>query len=290
MNKKIKIGISSCPNDTFMFEAMLHKRVNTNNLEFELHIGDIEELNKMAINKELDITKLSYSAFTRVWDNYQLLNSGSALGKGNGPILISKRKIYPDEVNNISIAIPGENTTANMLLSIAYPQATNKTECLFSEIEEIVLSEETDAGLIIHENRFTYEKKGLFKIIDLGEFWENKTNLPIPLGGIAIRKDLKEELKTQIDKLLSESINFAFENSSTVLPFIKKYAQEMEEEVMFKHIGLYVNDYSKYIGKEGKKAVHTLFKEIGEINGKTPPPNIFVSESRLKDKRARAKE
>lgn len=276
MNKKIKIGISSCPNDTFMFEAMLQHRIDTKGFEFDLHIGDIEELNTLAINQKLDVTKLSYSAYTEVWGNYQLLNSGSALGKGVGPILISKRKIYPDEIKDLAIAIPGKNTTANMLLSIAYPNANNKKEYLFSDIEEVVLSEETDAGLIIHENRFTYEQKGLLKIIDLGEFWENKTNLPIPLGGIAISRSLDESSKKQLDQVLSDSIKFAFENPKTILPFIKKYAQEMEEEVMFKHINLYVNEYSKSIGTEGKKAVLTLFREIATIKGIEAPSDIFI--------------
>ena len=178
---KLKLGFSTCPNDTFMFDAMVHHKIDTFGLDFDLHLADIEELNQLSLKGELDITKISYAAYTKVSDKYIFLNSGSALGENNGPILISKRKIYPDEVNNLKIAIPGKNTTANMLLSIAYPEAKSKVEYLFSDIEDVVLSDEVDAGLIIHENRFTYEKKGLKKIIDLGEFWERKTNKPIPL-------------------------------------------------------------------------------------------------------------
>ena len=169
---KISLGFSTCPNDTFIFDAMVHQKIDTEGLEFEVILGDVEELNNKALKNELDVTKISYHAFSKIAENYLLLDSGSALGYKNGPLLISKHKIYSDEVNDVKIAIPGANTTANLLLSIAFPNAKNKKEYLFSDIEEVVLSGEMDAGLIIHENRFTYEKKGLKKIIDLGEFWE----------------------------------------------------------------------------------------------------------------------
>ncbi|NOZ45564.1 MAG: 1,4-dihydroxy-6-naphthoate synthase [Chlorobi bacterium] len=262
---KLKLGFSTCPNDTFMFNAMVHQKINTNGFDFTLHLSDIEELNNLAFRGELDITKISYAAYTKVSDKYIFLNSGSALGNNNGPLLISKKKIYPDEIEYLRIAIPGKLTTANLLLSIACPDATNKTEFLFSDIEEAVLSGEVDAGLIIHENRFTYEKKGLKKIIDLGEFWEESTNKPIPLGGIAIKRSLDIEIQLTIDQILHNSIAFAFNEPDSGLNFIKQYAQEMSEDVMKKHIELYVNNFSLNIGNEGKDAVEILYKKAIEL-------------------------
>ncbi|RLD80275.1 MAG: 1,4-dihydroxy-6-naphthoate synthase [Bacteroidetes bacterium] len=262
----LNLGFSTCPNDTFIFDAMVHHRIDTEGLEFELILADVEELNKAAFKHEIDITKLSYHAYAYIADNYVLLDSGSALGNKNGPLLISKRKIYPDEINDISIAIPGKYTTANLLLNIAYPDAKNKKEYLFSDIEEAILSNEVDAGLIIHENRFTYEQKGLKKIIDLGEFWETKTNLPIPLGGIVVNRKLPLEVQQKVNRVLRKSLEYAFENPNAGLPFIKEYSQEMDEEVMYKHIELYVNEYSLDLGKKGKKAIKKLYEIAKELN------------------------
>ncbi|OQY03498.1 MAG: 1,4-dihydroxy-6-naphthoate synthase [Bacteroidetes bacterium 4572_117] len=262
---KLKLGFSTCPNDTFIFDAMVHHRIDTEGLEFELLLADVEELNKAAFEHQIDITKLSYHAYAHIADNYILLDSGSALGYNNGPMLISKHKIYPDEVNNISIAIPGKYTTANLLLGIAYPDAKNKTEYLFSDIEEAILSNEIDAGLIIHENRFTYEQKGLKKIIDLGEFWETKTNMPIPLGGIVVNRKLPVKIQHKVNRVLRKSLEFAFENPAAGLPFIKQYAQEMDEKVMFRHIKLYVNEYSLNLGENGKKAIKKLYDTAFEL-------------------------
>lgn len=262
----LKLGFSTCPNDTFIFDAMVHHRIDTEGLEFELVLADVEELNKAAFNHLIDITKLSYHAYAYISDNYVLLDSGSALGNNNGPLLISKRKIYPDEISDISIAVPGKYTTANLLLNIAYPDAKNKKEYLFSDIEEAVLSNEVDAGLIIHENRFTYEQKGLKKIIDLGEFWEAKTNLPIPLGGIVVNRKLPLEVQHKVNRVLRKSLEYAHENPNAGLPFIKQYAQEMDEEVMYKHIELYVNEYSLDLGEKGKKAIHKLYRTAEELN------------------------
>lgn len=259
--QKISLGFSTCPNDTFIFDAMVHQKIDTEGLEFNVIIGDVEELNNKALKNELDVTKISYHAFSKIADNYLLLDSGSALGYKNGPLLISKHKIYPDEVNDIKIAIPGVNTTANLLLSIAFPKAKNKKEYLFSDIEEAVLSGETDAGLIIHENRFTYEKKGLKKIIDLGEYWEKETGLPIPLGGIAVKRSLNHELQLKINRVLKRSVEYAFENPKSAFPYIKQYAQEMDEEVMYKHIELYVNDFTKDLGENGREAIKVLFEK-----------------------------
>lgn len=265
MKQKISLGYSTCPNDTFIFDAMVHHKVDTEGLEFAGILGDVEELNKKAFEQALDVSKISYHAYTKIAANYFLLDSGSALGKNNGPILISKHKIYPDEVNDIKIAIPGLNTTANLLLSIAYPAARNKKEYLFSDIEDVVLSGESDAGLIIHENRFTYKKKGLKKIIDLGEFWEKETQLPIPLGGIAISRNLPLDIQLKINRILRKSVEFAFENPKSAYPYIKKHAQEMDEELMYKHIELYVNNYTIDLGIEGKKAIKALYEKASSL-------------------------
>lgn len=257
--KKISLGFSTCPNDTFIFDAMIHHKIDTEGLDFEVIMGDVEELNTKALNNELDVTKISYHAFSKIVKNYLLLDSGSALGYKNGPLLISKHKIYPDEVKDAKIAIPGFNTTANLLLSIAFPKAIKKQEYLFSDIEEAVLEGEADAGLIIHENRFTYEKKGLNKIIDLGDYWEKETGLPIPLGGIAVNRNLYKEIQLKINRVLKRSVEYAFENPKSAYPFIKQYAQEMDEEIMYKHIDLYVNDFTRDLGEKGREAVKVLY-------------------------------
>ena len=265
----ISLGFSPCPNDCFIFDAMLHGKIDTEGLEFEVFMEDVETLNQKAFKGDLDVTKLSYHAYAHLTKNYQLLNAGSALGNGCGPLLISANNQQPTTINQLKIAIPGKYTTANFLLSLAFPDAKNKVELGFSDIEDAVLTGKVDAGLIIHENRFTYEQKGLKKIIDLGEYWETLTKAPIPLGGIVIRRNLPNELKTKFDRVLRKSLEFAFANPKSSLNFVKAHAQEMSEEVMYKHIDLYVNKYSIDLGAEGKRAVQWLFdkaQELGVIN------------------------
>ncbi|MCK5823587.1 MAG: 1,4-dihydroxy-6-naphthoate synthase [Bacteroidales bacterium] len=263
---KLKLGISTCPNDTFMFDALLHNKIDTEGLSFDLFMADVEELNKRALNKSLDVTKLSYHAYCYLSGNYVLLDSGSALGYKNGPLLISKHKVYPDEIDSLKIAIPGKLTTANLLLSIAYPMAQNKSEYIFSDIEDVVLSNECDAGLIIHENRFTYQGKGLKKVIDLGEYWEQKTKLPIPLGAIAVKRELSEDIQQKLNRVLRKSIEYAFENPNSSYDFVKLHAQEMEKDVVYKHINLYVNNFSVNLGDEGKQSINELFSKAQELN------------------------
>ena len=259
---KLTLGSSPCPNDTFIFDAMLHHKIDTEGLEFEVVFSDVEDLNKSAFQAKLDITKLSYNAFTHCVEDYILLDSGSALGNNCGPILIKK----PNTIltKDSKIAIPGEYTTANMLLGIAFPNYQNTKETLFSEIENNVLEGKVDAGLIIHENRFTYQKKGLEKVKDLGEFWQETTGLPIPLGGIVVKRELSLPVQQKIERVLRRSIEYALENRHSSSKFIKIYAQEMEKEVVDAHINLYVNEYSVSLGEQGKKAVKMLFEKSGK--------------------------
>ena len=276
---RLTLGFSTCPNDTYIFDAMVHGRIDTEGIEFELMMTDVEELNRYAFAAEIDITKISYHAYTYIADSYALLNSGSALGFKNGPLLISKYKVYPDEISNLKIAIPGKYTTANLLLGIAYPDHKNKKEYLFSDIEDAVLSGEMDAGLIIHENRFTYQQKGLKKVADLGEFWETKTGLAIPLGGIVVNRKLPTAIQQKIDRIMKRSVEFAFENPKASYPFVKNHAQAMDETVMESHIKLYVNEFTRELGTEGRKAVETLYREATTI-GVIPKirEDIFVGQ------------
>ena len=261
---KLTLGFSTCPNDTFIFDAMVHNWIDTENIEFELVMTDVEELNRLAFKAEIDITKISYHAYAYIADSYLLLNSGSALGYKNGPLLISKHKVFPDEIDHLKIAIPGRHTTANLLLSIAYPNQKIKKEYLFSDIEEVVASGEMDAGLIIHENRFTYQQKGLLKVADLGEFWETKTGMAIPLGGIVVNRKLTMELQKKVDRVMKRSVEYAFENPKASYPFVKHHAQAMDDNVMQSHINLYVNEFTRDLGAGGRKAIRTLYREAFE--------------------------
>jgi 1,4-dihydroxy-6-naphthoate synthase len=271
--KPLTLGFSPCPNDCFIFDAMLHHKIDTEGLTFVPIIEDVEKLNKRAVSalagkddEFLDISKLSYFTYGFISDYYILLNSGSALGEGCGPILISKKEIHTEDLQNIRIAIPGEKTTANFLLTFAFPNAKNKTELLFSEIEDSVLENNYDAGLIIHENRFTYIEKGLNKVIDLGEYWETQTGLPIPLGGIAVNRNMDVSIQKTVDRVLRRSVEYAMEHPKASADFVKKHAQEMSEEITYKHIRLYVNDYSIDLGERGKKAVNFMLQKANEQN------------------------
>lgn len=259
----LTLGFSPCPNDCFIFDALIHKRIDTEGLEFEVFMEDVETLNQKAFRAELDITKLSYHAYAHLIKPYQLLNSGSALGNNCGPLLIANSKFQISD--STTIAIPGKYTTANFLLSLAFPNVKNKIELVFNEIEDAVLTGKVDAGLIIHENRFTYESKGLKKIIDLGEYWETLSKAPIPLGGIVVKRELPEDLKKKVDRLIRKSVEYAFANPDASRNFVKANAQEMSEEVMYKHIDLYVNKYSVDLGAEGKRSVQLLFDKAQEL-------------------------
>lgn len=284
---KLSLAYSPCPNDCFIFDALIHQKIDTEGLEFEVSLEDVETLNRKALKSELDITKLSFHAYAYVLENYILLRAGSALGFNCGPLLVkdSKNKIQrtrfkiQDSINkkqdlswdagnieDMIVAIPGKMTTANFLLSLAYPNLKTKKEYVFSEIEQAVLNGEVNAGLLIHENRFTYEAKGLEKIMDLGEYWDSLIHAPIPLGGIVIRRDLSEEIQQKVNRVIKRSVEFAFANPESSMPYVKAHAQEMSEEVMKKHIALYVNDFSVDLGEPGEKAIHLMFNTAKELN------------------------
>jgi 1,4-dihydroxy-6-naphthoate synthase len=268
----LKVGFSPCPNDTFIFAGMVHGFIDTEGLEIDPYLADVEELNTLAGNSVLDITKLSYHAFSQLLDQYQLLSSGSALGFGVGPLLVSSPpengvKYTENELSEIlegPIAIPGKLTTAFYLLKLAFPRVLNVETTLFSEVENTILSGKCRAGLIIHENRFTYESKGLFKVMDLGEYWEKETGLPIPLGGIVVKKELEEELKLKLNRVLRRSIEFAFKNPDKVMPYVREHAQAMDDLVMRRHIELYVNGYTINLGELGIQAVKKMFQMSDE--------------------------
>jgi 1,4-dihydroxy-6-naphthoate synthase len=262
---KLSLGFSPCPNDTFVFDALVNNKIDTEGLDFDVVLEDIQTLNEWSNQGKLDINKLSFPAFFRNNDQYEMLNSGAALGKGVGPLLIAKRMVNVPDVVHSTIAIPGEQTTANFLLSFAFPMAKQKTPVLFSSIEDAVLMEKFDLGVIIHENRFTYQQKGLIKICDLGQVWEEKQKAPIPLACIAAKSSLDDELRNKISNLIRKSVEFAFANYPNITEYTKKHAQAMDENVMRQHIELYVNNYSVDLGEDGRRAIDQLQKVFNDI-------------------------
>ena len=262
---KFTLGFSPCPNDTFIFDAMVNNKIDTGELEFDVQLADVQTLNENAIDGNIDITKISYGVLPLILNKYEVLNSGGALGKGVGPLLIANKMIPQEEINKKIIAIPGKNTTAHMLFSAAFPKATNKRFLVFSDIEKAVLDGRVDAGVIIHENRFTYQQRGLTKLLDLGEYWERVTNSPIPLGGIVMRNNFPAELRNKVDGLIRKSVEYAFSNYPLITDYVKQHSQEMEESVMRQHIDLYVNNYSIDLGIDGKAAVDKLL-EVYQLN------------------------
>jgi 1,4-dihydroxy-6-naphthoate synthase len=261
---KLTLGFSPCPNDTFIFEAMVHGRVDTEGVTFDWFLADVEELNRRALEGSVDVTKMSFHAYALAAENYLLLDSGSAMGRNNGPLVVSRHKMYPDELEDALIAIPGKNTTANLLFSIFWPGASRKREYLFSDIPEAVLSGEVDAGLIIHETRFTYRALGLQKVADTGEYWERMTGLPVPLGGIVVQRNINEDIAAKVNRSIRRSIEYANSYPSASVDFIRKNAREIDDKVTAEHISLYVNDFSLSLGTEGKAAIARLYSVAQE--------------------------
>jgi 1,4-dihydroxy-6-naphthoate synthase len=275
---KLTLGFSPCPNDTFIFDALVNHKIDTEGFEFEVALEDVQQLNQLAKQDKLDISKISYGILPLLTNHYILLESGGALGKGVGPLLVAKTPIPVDQINNCRIAIPGENTTAHLLFSLAFPKARDKQFMIFSAIEDAVLEGKTNCGVIIHEGRFTYARKGLVKIMDLGEYWEQKTGCPIPLGGIVMRKTFGTDIHKKINTLIRKSLEYAFQHYPLLPDYVKQHSQEMEEEVMRQHIDLYVNNYSLQLGADGEKAVRTFLDVYAQINGQpVTAPDIFAS-------------
>lgn len=269
---KFTLGFSPCPNDTFIFDALVNKKINPGDIAFDVVLEDVQTLNKWAIEGKLDVSKISYGVLPLILAEYKMLHSGGALGKGVGPLLIAATPVDIHaagfNINDYTIAIPGENTTAHMLFSLAFPDAANKTFKVFHEIENFLLSTASrrTLGVIIHENRFTYQQKGLHKLIDLGDFWEQRTGFPIPLGGIAVRKDIPADIQRSIDHLIRQSIQYAYKNNPALPEYVKLHSQEMDETVMRQHIDLYVNSFSVDLGEAGKKAVDEFLKIYARNN------------------------
>ncbi|HEX5652011.1 MAG TPA: 1,4-dihydroxy-6-naphthoate synthase [Chitinophagaceae bacterium] len=278
---KLSIGFSPCPNDCFIFDALVNKKIDTGDFEFEPVLEDVETLNEWALEGRLQITKLSFPAFFQAMEHYVLLKSGSALGKGVGPLLVAKNEDtdFENRINFATIALPGLHTTANLLFSFAFPEATNKKFMLFSEIEDAVSREEASFGVIIHENRFTYARKGLKKIMDLGEYWERKMNAPIPLGGIAVHQSLRRSVAVRVEQLIRQSLDYAFTLYPMIPEYVKQHSQAMEEEVMRQHIDLYVNNYSLDLGEEGRQAIailHQTFLQMNKQAAETEENTLFL--------------
>jgi 1,4-dihydroxy-6-naphthoate synthase len=281
----LTLGFSPCPNDTFIFDALVNGKIDTEGLEFDVRLEDVETLNQWALQEKLDVSKISYGVLPLVMDQYQLLDAGGALGKGVGPLLISRKQLSLTEIETATIAVPGERTTAHLLFSLAFPAARNKQFMIFSAIEDAVLSGKVDCGVIIHENRFTYRQKGLTKLLDLGEFWEKETGAPIPLGGIIFRRQLPafthptatlsrkvapspENLASKVNRLIRQSLQYAFSRYPDLPEYVKIHAQEMEETVMRQHIDLYVNNYSLSLGSDGENAIRTLLDTYARLHAR----------------------
>jgi 1,4-dihydroxy-6-naphthoate synthase len=258
---KLSLAFSPCPNDCFMFDAIVHRRIDLEGLEFSVTLADIEALNEAAFAQAVDVSKLSFHAYAYCADHYVLLDAGSALGRNCGPLVISKRPVsFADAAaGGLRIAIPGRYTTANFLCGLAFPRAADKIPMLFSDIEAAVVSGTFDAGVIIHENRFTYQQRGLRKVVDLGEWWEHETGAAIPLGGIVVRRSLPDAVKARINAVVRRSVEYAFAHPDASREYVRDHAQEMSDDVMRRHIDLYVNDYSIDLGSEGRRAIDVLF-------------------------------
>jgi 1,4-dihydroxy-6-naphthoate synthase len=270
---KLTLGISPCPNDTFIFDALVNGALDTGGLTFDVVHEDVQTLNEWALEGRLDVTKLSYGVVPEVAAHYAVLEAGGALGRGVGPLLVTRRGAKPFDPRTMTVAVPGRNTTAHLLFSLAFPAAAHKRFLVFSGIEAAVLAGEVDAGVLIHEGRFTYEAKGLAKALDLGEYWERETGAPIPLGGIVARRTLGAAVLAHVDALVRASLEQARARGPHLSPYVRHHAQEMDEAVMRRHVELYVNDFSLALGPEGRRAVERLLAVAARANpGAAPLP------------------
>jgi 1,4-dihydroxy-6-naphthoate synthase len=256
----LSLGYSTCPNDTLGFYALAHGRVDTGGLNFRIELGDVELLNQKARRVALDVTKLSFAALGNLLDNYGLLRSGAALGRGCGPLVVARPGIQLDALEKGPVAVPGMWTTAAMLLGLYVPGSINPVPMRFEAIMPKIMRGELDIGVIIHEGRFTYREYGLECLLDLGEWWESLTGKPIPLGCIAARRDLPPEKIRKIETGIRESVRYGLANRNEAMAYISRYSQEMAPAVIGQHIDLYVNDFTVDLGVEGAAAVRTLFE------------------------------
>ncbi|HEU4560682.1 MAG TPA: 1,4-dihydroxy-6-naphthoate synthase [Longimicrobium sp.] len=273
--RTLSLGFSPCPNDTFIFHALVKGIVRAPGLALQERLEDVETLNRLAAEGALDVSKVSYGAIPHLVRDYVLLRSGGALGRGCGPLVVTRDEAASGDLAGKRIAIPGRNTTANLLLRLFAPGAAPGIEMVYSDIMPAVARDEVDAGLIIHESRFTYPQHGLVKVVDLGEWWERTTGLPIPLGGILARRDLGEPLIRVIDHALRQSVEHAFADPAASRDYVRAHAQEMDDEVTRQHIDLYVNQFSIDVGDEGERAIHELFaraRAAGIIARDVPSP------------------
>jgi 1,4-dihydroxy-6-naphthoate synthase len=278
---KLSIGFSPCPNDTFIFDALVNGKIDTGGIEFEPVLEDVQTLNQWAIQGRLDVIKISYGVLPNILSHYAMLNSGGAMGRGVGPLLITtadNSQLSIEQLSQLPVAIPGENTTAHLLLSHALPAFQQKKFMLFHEIEDALIAGEVASGVIIHENRFTYADKGLVLLNDLGKFWEESLNSPIPLGGIAMKRTFRLDIQRQVDQLIQSSLRQAEEALPELSSYVQLHAQEMDPSVQRMHIDLYVNEFSRNAGAEGKHAVSVLMDAYQRLRGNTPDavPNIFI--------------
>lgn len=264
---KVKLSISTCPNDTFMFDALINKKIDCKGYDFEVCMEDIEQLNRhIQESEDIGISKISYAVYPKIASRYILSRSGSALGRGNGPLLVSRYKIYPDEIQDVTIGIPGANTTANALLDFAFKNIKNKKEYLFSDIADAIMCGEIEAGVLIHEQRFVFEKIGLKLICDLGDRWEKETSMAIPLGAIAVNRSFEDKVQEELSHIIKQSVLYAINNPKESWGFVKQYAKETDDRVIENHIEMFVNDYSIDISKQGEEAVSLLFNNKFNIN------------------------
>jgi 1,4-dihydroxy-6-naphthoate synthase len=262
----LTLGISPCPNDTFIFDALVNGGLDTGDLRFDLVLDDVQTLNEWALAGRLDVSKVSYGVLPAILREYALLASGGALGRGVGPLLVARPGVARLDPA-LRVAIPGRQTTAHLLFSLVHPEAARKEFMVFSEIERAVLDGRVDAGVLIHEGRFTYASRGLVKLEDLGEAWEARTGAPIPLGGIVARRSLPAAVRAQVDRLVAESARRALASGAALSDFVRRHAQEMDEAVMRQHIALYVNDFSVEMGDAGRRAVRTLLEVHAGLEG-----------------------
>lgn len=275
MDEHLTLGYSTCPNDTFIFDALAHGRIDLKGLSYDIELADVETLNQKAAARTLDISKLSFAAIGHLTDSYALLHAGAALGRGCGPLIVARPGFDLSNLGDTPVAVPGDWTTACMLLNLFSPRPLPTVAMTFDRIMPAIQNGAVAAGVIIHEGRFTYPSHGLTCLMDLGQWWESETGLPIPLGGIVIRRELPGDIIKAVNDTVRESVCHAHAHPGEADDYIKRHAQEMAPEVIAQHIALYVNDFTRDLGESGSLAIETLFENARE-KGLLPPGNVSL--------------